>query len=161
MSSLGAFHLFVAIVALIAGTVVILRRKGTRVHRRIGWVYAVAMLLLNGSALMIYRLTGSFGPFHVAAIISLVTVAAGVLTAVRRRPGWIEQHYYWMTYSYVGLLAATASEIGTRVPNAPFWWVVVLLSLAVFAIGAVLITRRAPVTLRPFLPRREARIEAG
>lgn len=157
MSPLGAFHLFVAIVALITGTIVILRRKGTRVHRRIGWVYAVAMLLLNVSALMIYRLTGSFGPFHVAAIISLVTVAAGVLTAVRRRAGWIEQHYYWMTYSYVGLLAATASEIGTRVPNAPFWWVVVLLSLAIFAIGALLITRRAPVTLRPFLTRRDAR----
>ena len=51
---------------------------------------------LNVTALMIYRLFGTFGPFHVAALVSLATLAAGVVTVVRRRPArtWVEHHYF-------------------------------------------------------------------
>ena len=42
------------------------------------------MVLLNATALAIYRLTGSVGPFHVAALLSAATVAGGLGPAVRR-----------------------------------------------------------------------------
>ena len=48
------------------GGIVVLRRKGTRSHRRIGLAYAAALLLVNATALAIYDLYGRFGPFHVA-----------------------------------------------------------------------------------------------
>src|SRR5687767_4870288 len=95
------------------------------------------MAVLNISALMIYRLFGGFGPFHAFAVVSLVTVGLGVATAVRRRDAdWVERHYMWVTYSYVGLLAAAASEISTRWVQTKFWWAVLIATAAVFAIGS-------------------------
>jgi peptidoglycan/LPS O-acetylase OafA/YrhL len=108
------------------------------------------MLALNGSARLIYRLFGGFGPFHVAAVFSLGTVVAGVASAVRRRPEWVRRHYAWMTWSYVGLCAAAVSEVGTRVPAFHFWWAVLLGTAAVFAIGGVMIRRSAASVLAPF-----------
>jgi len=81
MPPLGLVHLACAVVALGAGAGVLLLRKGTRRHRRLGWVYVAAMLGLNLTALLIYRLFGRFGPFHLAALLSLVTVLAGLLPA--------------------------------------------------------------------------------
>jgi uncharacterized membrane protein len=157
MSPLGLFHTLTAVVALVAGAAVLLRSKGTRWHRRAGWVYVASMLLLNASALMIYRLFGGFGPFHFAALISLATVLAGVIVAVRRRPRgrWIEAHYYWMTFSYMGLVAAAFAEVATRVPAAPFWPAVAVASFAIFGIGYWAIMRRAEAILRPFAVRME------
>jgi len=154
MSTLGWVHTAAAIASLAVGAAILLRGKGTRSHRQLGWAYFAAMVLLNVTALAIYRLTGTFGPFHIAAILSLASVTAGVIPAVRRRPAttWVERHYWWMTYSYLGLIAAAVAEVTTRVPGINFWWTVALASLAVFAIGAPIIRRRARLTLAPFLP---------
>jgi uncharacterized membrane protein len=142
MITLGWFHMMAALLSL-----------GTRSHRRLGWLYVGSMLALNGSALLIYRLFGGFGPFHVAALFSLATVVAGVVSAVRRRPEWVRRHYAWMTWSYVGLCAAAVSEVGTRTPIFPFWWAVLVGTAAVLGGGGVLIRRNAAAVLAPFLPR--------
>ena len=154
MTPLGWIHTAAAVASLGLGAAGLLRGKGTRRHRRLGWTYVVAMVLLNATALAIYRLTGSFGPFHIAAVLSLASVTVGVIPAVRRTPAvtWVEHHYWWMTYSYLGLIAAAVAEVTTRLPGINFWWTVVLASLAVFAIGAPIIRRRATITLAPFLP---------
>ena len=153
MSLLGWFHTATALVALASGAAVLLRRKGTRWHRRAGWTYVVSMLVLNATALMIYRLFGTFGPFHFAALLSLFTVLAGVFFAVRRRPPgkWVEAHYYWMTFSYVGLVAAAFAEVATRLPGARFWWAVLIATLGIVGIGSRWIKRRAAASLRPFM----------
>ena len=154
MTLLGAVHVAFGLAALASGAAVLLRRKGTASHRRLGWTYAAAMLGLNGTAFLIYRLFGGVGPFHVAALASLVTLVGGLIPAIRRRPAdrWVERHYYWMTYSYVGLLAATTSEIVTRLPGPIFWWAVAAGTLAVLVTGAALIGRQAGAALRPFRP---------
>lgn len=160
--TLGQFHLATALVSLAAGAVVLLQRKGTRQHRRIGWVYVVAMISLNVSALLIYRLTGTFGPFHVAAFISLATLIAGVSAAWRRKRGdrdWVRRHYEFMSWSYVGLVAAAVAEVATRVsaiqviaggPTAAFWTAVGVASIGVFVFGGTIIRRREKSVLRPF-----------
>jgi uncharacterized membrane protein len=124
MSALGWVHTVSAVAALVSGAAVLVRRKGTRAHRRLGCVYVGSVVVLNATALLVYRLFGGFGPFHVAALLSLATIAGGVLPAVRRRPAgrWVERHYWWMTFSYVGLVAAAASEAATRLPGTVFWW---------------------------------------
>lgn len=151
MNALGLFHTVCALVALGSGAAVVLRRKGTRSHRRLGWVYVASMLALNGTALMIYRLFGGFGPFHAAAIASLVTVVAGAVPAYRRKPAnWLEHHYAWITWSYVGLCAATVSEVATRVPGFRFWWAVVVGTFIVIGVGAILIRRNQAAAIAPF-----------
>ena len=159
MSLLGQFHLATAIASLASGALVLfMSPKGTRRHRQVGWVYAISMLALNVTALMIYRLFGGFGPFHVAAIVSLAGLVVGVFSALRAkgsrldrdlpmRGRWVERHYYWMTWSYVGLWAAAVSEVATRVPAfrpsvggmAVFGIVVGVVTILVVAVGARLI----------------------
>ena len=61
-SALGAVHFTAAIVALAFGAIVLAAPKGTPLHRTIGAGYVAAMVILNVSALPIYRLTGHFEP---------------------------------------------------------------------------------------------------
>jgi uncharacterized membrane protein len=80
---MGFVHIALAVAALASGLAVALLPKGTRRHRLLGRVYVASMLGLNLTALAIYNLFGVFGPFHVAALISLATVAAGWVPALR------------------------------------------------------------------------------
>lgn len=166
MPTLGQFHFATALLALASGAWVLLRRKGGTAHRRAGWVYAASMIALNLSALFIYRLTGRFGPFHAAAFVSLAGVIAGVVAARRRRTDrhWFARHYFFMSWSYVGLWAAAVSETATRlpavrtiargtgIPLSGFWLAVLVATALVVAVGSVLIRRNAPAMRRRFVP---------
>ncbi len=169
MTLLGQTHLVTALLAIAAGAaVLIVRPKGSRWHRRLGWAYAASMLVLNVAALMIYRLFGGFGPFRAAAIVSLVGIVLGVHSARRARRSrtghaplartmWVTRHYYWMTWSYVGLLAAFASETLTRLPALrpvlgggwTFGLAVGVATLVVVGIGSRWSKRSAAAALAP------------
>jgi uncharacterized membrane protein len=139
--------------------VIFFRPKAGALHRRLGYVYAASMLVLNITALLIYRVTGGFNFFHAFALISLMGVGLGLRHAITRRPKetWLISHYYWMTWSYAGLMAAFVAESGTRiilpllhqngvaVSMGLFWAVVGLLSFAVIFTGRVIINRHSPV----------------
>lgn len=116
-SSVGWVHLIVSILALVFGTWVLITTKGTRAHRRIGYLYAVSMILLIATAFLIYRLFGRFGVFHVAAIFSAATLAGGMIPAVLRKPkNWLDLHFSFMYWSVFGLYAAFVAELATRLP---------------------------------------------
>ena len=85
---LSGLHIGTAVAALIFGVCVFLTRKGTRLHKQLGYAYFFNMPGLNISALFIYRLTGHFGPFHGAALASLLTLMAGFSAAYRMGAGW-------------------------------------------------------------------------
>jgi uncharacterized membrane protein len=148
---IGTAHVAFALLAIASGAWVLLRRKGDAAHRWRGWVYVGSMVGLNITALLVYDLTGSFGPFHAMAIASLVGVLIGVVYVRRRRPPnrWRYLHATWMSWSYVGLLAAAAAEVATRLPESPFWWMVLVASGAVMAVGGLLIARLLPRALEP------------
>lgn len=141
---LGLVHLALAMIAIVAGSVVILSMKGTRRHVLSGRTYVFAMVAVNGSAFLIYELYAGFGLFHWMALASLATVLAGYVAARRRTPGWKVRHAYFMSGSYVGLIAALAAEILTRTPWLPFLGAVALASGAVFAVGLYLMFRIVP-----------------
>jgi len=148
-SSLGAAHLAAAMAALVLGAVVIAVAKGTLFHRMIGAGYVAAMIIVNLSALAIYRLTGHFEAFHAMALLDLAVLARGVAAALIRRPGWLSIHYQYMAWSYVGLQAATGSEIvirlGTRLGLLGGPWQIIAVGVAVgvlfIAVGFVLLPR--------------------
>ena len=109
-NSVGFAHFAAALAALLLGAIVVAAPKGTPDHRTIGAGYVAAMLVVNLTAFGVYRLTGNFGAFHALALVSLAGVAAGLLAALRRRPGWLIFHYRAMAWSYLGLLAAATTE---------------------------------------------------
>ena len=157
-SPVGLVHLVGSFLALAAGAVVFFRPKAGALHRRLGYLYAAAMLTVNLTALLIYRLTGRFNFLHAFALLSLTGIVLGLRHAVTRRPRetWLASHYYWMTWSYAGLVAALVAESGTRfflpllrnhgvaVSMNLFWALVGLLTAAVMIAARALIHRHRP-----------------
>lgn len=146
--SIGLVHLLTAIAAMLSGAVVILSRKGTRKHRWMGRCYVAMMFVLNGTALLNYELYGRFGPFHWMVLASLATVVAGLLPTWRKVPGWVYRHAYFMAWSYVGLMAAAAAEVASRVPGWPFGTSVVVSSIVVIVAGFSMMQKVIPRTIR-------------
>ena len=118
---LGVVHVGACAAAMLFGAAVAAAPKGTPWHRRAGRAFLASMLLLNLSALGLYGLTGAFNGFHALALFSLATLAAGWWCARRARRGALQRelHGRFMLWSYVGLLAAAASELAVRLPFLP------------------------------------------
>ncbi|MCP4418289.1 MAG: DUF2306 domain-containing protein [Chloroflexi bacterium] len=118
-------------------------RKGTRWHRTLGHIYLTTMIGLNITGLSIFNLFGHFGPFHWLAMISLIMLIVGMVPVFTRRPKgrWLEWHAGFINGSFVGLVAATASEITSRIPGTEdnFGLVVGLTSVLIVGIGSMLI----------------------
>jgi uncharacterized membrane protein len=140
----GLVHGVFGLASVALGLAVVLLPKGTRVHRRLGFAYALAMLALNVTALFIYDLFGRFGPFHWLALLSLATLAGGMIPAWLRRPGWLDVHARFMAWSYAGVVAAFAAEIGARIPGVRFVDGVVWPTIGVMAVSGILIHSRVP-----------------
>ena len=153
MSIIGVAHIVFGLLALSAGGAVLFRRKGTPSHRRLGWVYVLSMVGLLSSSFLIYRLFGRFGPFHILSVIAFISLAAGLLPAWTRRPQrtWVQRHYRSMSYSYAGLVAATAAEVAVRLPGARFALSTFLASVVVIIIATVIIQVRQQRTTSPFI----------
>ncbi len=140
-TSLGWFHLITSILAMLAGAYVLLEPKGTQRHIRVGYVYVVSMILVCGSALGIYNLTGRFGLFHVFAFVGFATLVAGMvplfLKNIRRE--YKAFHLWFMYYSVLGLYAAFASELSVRIPEKPFYTMVGIATGSIFILGSAFI----------------------
>lgn len=113
----GLIHLIASIIALITGLFVLTTTKGTKTHKQIGYAYSISMILLNITAFMIYRLFGKFGIFHWFAIISCLTLFAGLYPVLTKRSkNYLLTHFNFMYWSVVGLYCAFCAEILTRIP---------------------------------------------
>lgn len=145
-STIGAFHTFLAVVALISGGYVVLKTKGTLNHKKVGYIYVASMIFMNITALFTHVLF-KFGPFHILAVFSLLTVLFGILSPIffRHQDNWLQWHYSGMSWSYVGLWAAFAAETVVRLPleslGVSFWQVVIGASLLITWLGGYYIKK--------------------
>ena len=60
--------------------------SGTNLHRAIGATYVLTMFGLNVTAVLIYRVFGRFGAFHIRSAINLVLLLRGFGTVLLQRP---------------------------------------------------------------------------
>ena len=155
----GLIHTSAASLALLVGAVVFLRPKGGLWHRRLGYVYSLCMLTVIVTSFAIYRLTGRFNFLHGAAIASSISVGFGFGHAFLRKPRelWYVLHFYWMSWSFIGLLAALVAEIAARIALPfiiarfgrsyllGFWCVVGVATLLVVLVGGHLVNKHSPL----------------
>ncbi|MGD1961527.1 MAG: DUF2306 domain-containing protein [Fulvivirga sp.] len=147
----GQIHFLASCIALITGTYVLLATKGSTLHKKVGYVYVASMIVLLVTAFMIYRLFGGFGIFHVAAIVSSVTLAAGMIPVIgRKNNNWVMIHFAWMYWSVMGLYAAFASEMITRLLPAQFFSMVGLATGAIMTTAAIIWSRKKKVWQNQF-----------
>ena len=143
-STIGLIHTILALIAMITGLVVVFNIKGTQFHKRMGYVYVASMLLMNISSFFIINF-GGFSLFHFFAMFSLATILGGMIPAIRRSKNWFPYHFYFMSWSVVGLYCAFWSEVGTRFVKdmQQFWWTVALATIITVIIGSRIINKQA------------------
>ena len=136
------FHTVVGVIALVSGAWNLSTQKGTYLHRIIGYVYVGSMTILIISSFAIFELFDGFGPYHAMSLVSGVTIALAIYFPIRRSryTNWLEHHYMWITWSYVGLIMATGSHLFQYGPAGwPFWSRSLLYWVLPCLIGAILI----------------------
>lgn len=100
-----AIHLATVVPALPLGAYLLVRRKGDRLHKMLGRVWAALMLITALSSFGLRYVTGGLSPIHLLSALVLVSVPLAVRNA---RRGNIAAHKRAMTIVYVSLVIAGA-----------------------------------------------------
>lgn len=118
-SDTGLIHFIASIIALVLATFVLALNKGTTVHKTIGRLYALTMLVVLITAFMTYRLFGTWGIFHWTAVVSSLTLICGLIPILIKRPfnNYISLHFSFMYWSIMGVYGAFVSETLVRMPK--------------------------------------------
>jgi uncharacterized membrane protein len=96
-------HLASVIPAIPLGAYVLWRRKGDRLHRMLGRVWALLMLTAALSSFGLKGLTGGFSWIHILSIVIVVMIPRGIIQVMRQD---IASHRRTMTLTYLGLVGA-------------------------------------------------------
>lgn len=98
-------HALAAFSALALTPVMLMRRKGDRLHKSLGrvWVAAMAFTALSSFAIHEIRLVGPFSPIHILSVFTLYTLIAAITSA---RAGRIKAHKQNMLGAMAGLIGA-------------------------------------------------------
>lgn len=113
---LGWVHFLASLIALAVALVILLRPKGTPVHKLRGRIYVAALLATSATALGIYRRGIFFFP-HWFAVAALIVVAIGFAAAHFKLPrvGWLQVHLTCMLTSVYILVGGGVNEVFLRV----------------------------------------------
>ena len=98
-------HLAAALTALLLGTVVLARRKGTRSHKALGRMWVALMTLVAVSSFWIFEMRKGAGPswIHVLSAWTLVSLACALYYI---RQGNVRAHRRFMIGTFLGLAGA-------------------------------------------------------
>jgi uncharacterized membrane protein len=111
-----ALHLFAALIALAVGALVMLRRKGTTSHKRLGWFWVGLMAVTAGTGIFIrdYRLPNLFGytPIH-AFTLTVAVLMPLAIVGIRR--GRVDAHRKTMRGLFYG--ACVTAGVFTLLPS--------------------------------------------
>ena len=95
-------HLAVALLAVVIGGGVLMRRKGTASHKVMGWCWVMLMLAAALTSLFI-QARGHLSFIHVLSVVVLITVPQAILNI---RKGQTRGHAIGMVSAFAGLAIA-------------------------------------------------------
>lgn len=100
-------HVYAAVVALVIGTVILLRPKGRGLHKTLGWTWVIAMAVTAVSSLFITGLNGGFYSFvHLLSGWTIISLPMAIF-AIRNRK--VQAHRRAMTGMFVGGLVVAGA----------------------------------------------------
>jgi uncharacterized membrane protein len=149
LTFVGTIHMTLAMLCIVIGAIQLARPKHGAVHRARGYAFVYAMVVVDGTAMLLYRFTGSFNAFHVGAIVNLAAIIAAMVPMLMnpRPANWKQLHYRSMSWGFVGLMAAAVTETIVRsvaLTHGQAWTVAGAAAGSVTLIGAYLIRRYQP-----------------
>ncbi|WP_150910100.1 DUF2306 domain-containing protein [Marinobacter halotolerans] len=101
-------HIIVAFIAVIAGALQLVLKKGTTHHRVIGWFWVLLMTAVSVSSFLIHelRVWGAWSPIHLLSVFTLCILGVGIWAA---RNGRVKTHAITMAATYVFALILTGA----------------------------------------------------
>jgi uncharacterized membrane protein len=112
-----SLHALAASYALIFGAVNLLaQKKGSKPHRLLGRIWAVAMYVVILTSFGIRTMDGGFNWLHGLSVLTFCTLSAGIWAA---RKGNIRAHRSLMAGSYFGLVGAFAGVLAVPARRIP------------------------------------------
>jgi hypothetical protein len=93
LTPLGVFHTACSLLALYAGVWAIVRYRYFSVDQRLTQVYLIFTFVTAASGLGIFQ-HGGFGPPHVLSILTILAIAAGVVTEKTQLLGPVWSRYF-------------------------------------------------------------------
>ena len=92
-------HAIIAILAIIIGGIQLTLKKGTSLHKFMGRIWVILMLIVSFTSFFIHKLNlwGKYSPIHLLSIWVIICVFLGVYFA---RIGNIKRHKIFMVYTY-------------------------------------------------------------
>ena len=111
-------HIATILIALIATAIILPMRKGTRLHRMTGWVWASSMIVTALVTFWINSFDFAFGfsPIHIFSLVVLFNVPYAIVSA---RRGDIVAHKNAMIGTVVGALGIAG--LFTFTPGRIMW----------------------------------------
>ena len=98
-----AIHVGTVVPALFLGAPILLMKKGTRLHKVLGRIWATLMMTTAVSSFWLTGLTGGIGPIHIFSVTTLLSIPWAIYNA---RKGNFIAHQRAMTGPYIGLFIA-------------------------------------------------------
>lgn len=145
---LGVAHVAAVTSALLLAVVVLVLPKGSSRHVVLGAMYVAVLAVGNVAALLVREQSGDLGPFHLLAVVSLLTIAGGVVTSPRRRRGSVTAHAHFMLWSVLGLTAAGMAQLaGSAIPLAAPLPVLLVISASI-VVGFLTVPKAAQRAVR-------------
>jgi uncharacterized membrane protein len=149
---LGGVHLAASLAAVAGGILVLLRPKGTPVHKRRGRVYALTLLVASVTVLGIYRRGVFFFP-HWLAIAALIVTTAGILAAYFKIPqkAWLHLHLTCLLTSggVNDVLRRLAPSLNSPVVGLTHLGIIIVFSALVGYFNAMVLRRSRTKRLAP------------
>lgn len=109
-------HLFAALAALLLGPIALTARKGSRLHRAMGYAWVTLMLAAAASSVLIrdFRLPNMAGytPIHILTLVTFIGVGSGVWFIAHKN---IRRHRTAMISAYLG--GCVTAGIFTLLPS--------------------------------------------
>ena len=92
-------HAIIAIFAIVVGGVQLVLKKGTPLHKFMGWAWVSLMIIVCFTSFFIHKvnLWGKYSPIHLLSIWTIIAVVLGVYFA---RIGNIKKHKIFMVWTY-------------------------------------------------------------
>ncbi len=95
-------HLMIILVALVLSPPLLLLKRGTRQHRRLGWIWSIAMFSTAAVSFFIHESgSGLFSPIH---LLSGLTVVGVPLIVVAARRHMVAAHRFGVRATVLGAL---------------------------------------------------------
>ena len=74
MNSIIFFHTIFAILAIPLGLLIFLKKKGTFLHKRLGWFWILCLVIISISAVFIQTKPGQFSIIHLLIPFTLISL---------------------------------------------------------------------------------------